>query len=73
PDGTVGPVGSIEVKAAAARRLAADVLLVPVGQEDEARRRSGPKLRVVPVGTLGEAAGIVFPVGLRPAVGCAGT
>ncbi len=73
PDGTVGPVGDIEVKAAAARRLGADVLLVPVGQDDEARRRSGPRLQVVPVGTLGEAAGIVFPVGLRPAVGCAGT
>lgn len=73
PDGAVGPVGDIEVKAAAGRRLAADVMLVPVGQEDKARRRSGPNLRVVPVRTLGEAARIVFPVGLRPAVGCAST
>ena len=43
PDGRVGPVGGIAPKARAAARAGATLLLVPVGQEAEARRAVGPR------------------------------
>jgi PDZ domain-containing protein len=53
--GRVGPVGGVEFKALAAERAGAELFLVPAGEEDEARRRVGDDLEIVPVATLDDA------------------
>ena len=55
PDGLVGPVGGIDVKIAAAGRAKTSVVLVPTSLVEAAVRAAPPGLRIVGVGTLGEA------------------
>jgi hypothetical protein len=52
--GTVGPVRGIAAKAWSAAAAGAGILLVPVGQGDQARR-SGAPVTIIEVGTLAEA------------------
>ena len=53
-DGTVGPVGEVAIKAAAAERAGADVFLVPLIQVEQAATAT-TTTRVVGVRTLGDA------------------
>ncbi len=53
-DGSVGPVGGVAQKAVTARRAGARLMLVPKGEEAEARRRAGD-MRVVGVATFDDA------------------
>ncbi|HEV3473965.1 MAG TPA: PDZ domain-containing protein [Actinomycetota bacterium] len=52
-DGTVGPIGAIDLKIVAAARAGADVFLLPRGNVPEARRAGDMEL--VPVATVAEA------------------
>jgi PDZ domain-containing protein len=54
-DGSVGPVGGVRHKAAAAIREGATVFLVPRDELAEARKAAGDRLKVVPVDTLDDA------------------
>ena len=53
--GTVGPVGGVAQKVAAAVEAGAEVFVVPGAEATEAERAAEGKLRVVPVATLREA------------------
>jgi len=55
PDGTVGPIGGIPQKLVGARSKGAEVFLVPEDNCAEALERVPDGLRLVKVGTLGEA------------------
>lgn len=57
PDGTVGPIGSIEQKVVTAHRADADVFLVPAPQHALAAAAlpAGSELEVVAVGTFSDA------------------
>jgi PDZ domain-containing protein len=55
PSGQVGRVGGVPQKAAAAMGAGATVYLVPVDEAEQARRRAGDAMEVVPVATLDEA------------------
>lgn len=59
PDGTVGAIGGVQQKAAAARAAGVQVMLVPASQTTEeiaqARALAGAGVEVVPVRTLDEA------------------
>lgn len=54
-DGTVGPVGGVEQKAAAVRAAGIKLFLVPVGEGDLAREYGGDSLTVIEVATLDDA------------------
>ena len=54
PDATVGPIGGVQDKIAAARAAGARVFLVPVGNLAEARPVRGD-IRLVPVRTFAQA------------------
>jgi len=54
-DGSVGDVGGVRQKTAAAIDDGYDVLLVPSGELDEARERAGDAIEVIAVDTLREA------------------
>ena len=54
-DGTVGGVGGVTEKAAAARRAGARYFLVPSGQAEAAVRGGGSTLKVIAVTTLDDA------------------
>lgn len=55
PDGTVGPIGGIALKAVAAARAGVDRLLVPMAQLAEAQEAAGPDLSIVGVRTFDDA------------------
>ncbi|RMH69054.1 MAG: PDZ domain-containing protein, partial [Actinomyces sp.] len=61
-DGTVGNVGGVAQKAAAARSAGAEVFIVPVDLVEEARRTAGD-MRVVGVSTLDEALDVLAGLG----------
>lgn len=61
--GRVGRVGGVEFKAIAARDAGAEVFLVPAGEEEEAARRVGDDLRIVPVATLDDALAVLDELG----------
>lgn len=71
PDGSVGPIGGVAQKAAAARREGVDVFLVPAELDpaDIARARSlaGDGTAIVPVATLAEALRVLVERGGAPA------
>ncbi len=54
-DGTVGPVGGVEQKAAAVRNAGIELFLVPVGEGAVARQHAGDGVKVVEVADLDEA------------------
>lgn len=54
-DGTVGRIGGLQAKAAAARRAGAEVLLVPAVQAEQLAGFDPRGMQVVPVATLDEA------------------
>ncbi len=54
PDGRVGPISSVEIKARAAERAKADLFIVPASQASAARR-AAPGLTVTGVRTLDDA------------------
>ncbi|MEV7185323.1 S16 family serine protease [Kitasatospora sp. NPDC093102] len=54
-DGTVGPVGGVPLKTQAAARDGATVFLLPKDECTDAKVNTPKSLRLVPVGTLGEA------------------
>ncbi|MFE4357283.1 S16 family serine protease [Kitasatospora sp. NPDC056800] len=54
-DGTVGPVGGVPLKTQAAARDGATVFLLPKDECSDAKVNTPKSLRLVPVGTLGEA------------------
>jgi PDZ domain-containing protein len=59
PDGSIGPVGGVQQKAAAVREIGADAFIVPAAlAEDDleaVRERAGDDLQIIPVSTLDEA------------------
>jgi Lon protease-like protein len=54
-DGTVRPIAGLRAKATAARRVGADVLLFPAGQEADLAGFDAGSMRLVPVTTISEA------------------
>jgi PDZ domain-containing protein len=64
-DGTVGPVGGIAQKAVTARRAGVRLMIVPKGEEGDARARAGD-MRVVGVRTLDEALAALAGAGGTP-------
>jgi PDZ domain-containing protein len=54
-DGSVGPVGGVEQKAAAVRNAGIELFLVPVGEGELARKHAGDGVTVVEVADLDEA------------------
>jgi PDZ domain-containing protein len=54
-NGTVGAVGGVKEKVAAARRDHASLFLAPAAEAAEARRAAGSGIRVVAVGTFADA------------------
>lgn len=62
-DGTVGDVGGVNQKTAAALSQGVDVFLVPPGEYAEARRRARGQMTVLRVGTLEEAIAALARVG----------
>lgn len=65
-DGSVGPVGGVRHKAAAAIREGATVFLVPSDELAEARKAAGSKLRVIAVDTLDQALAALRRLGGEP-------
>lgn len=69
-DGSVGAVGGLRQKAAAASRAGARVLLVPAAQSEAdieaARRAGGPDLEVIAVASLDEALEVLESLGGDP-------
>lgn len=62
-DGRVGRIGGVRQKVAAAKRSGADLMLVPVGDIEQARAEAGDDFRVEPVETLADAIRILASVG----------
>jgi PDZ domain-containing protein len=60
-DGRVIPIGGVEQKVRAADQAGADVFLVP-RENAGAARSVGPRLRLIPVGSVGEAIRALRPV-----------
>lgn len=71
-DGTVGPIGGVEQKAASARRDGVRVFLVPDSLSEAelaaARRQAGDKVQIIEVGTLDEALEALESIGGDPLV-----
>ncbi|MFA5566531.1 MAG: S16 family serine protease [Acidimicrobiia bacterium] len=71
-DGTVGPIGGVEQKAATARHEGVAVFLVPdsLGEAElaAARRQAGDKVQIIEVGTLDEALAALESIGGDPLV-----
>ena len=69
-DGSIGPIGGVEQKAAAARRDGVDVFIVPASiPENElaaARRQAGDEVQIFEVSTLDEALGVLESLGGEP-------
>jgi PDZ domain-containing protein len=65
PDGTVGQVGGIPQKAITAQRSGAIAMLVPAGQEKDARG-AAPHLRVITVKTVDDALAALHRLGGVP-------
>jgi PDZ domain-containing protein len=55
PDGTVGPIGGIQLKMIAARRAGASLFLAPAGNCPDVKGATPKGLKVVKVGTLHDA------------------
>jgi PDZ domain-containing protein len=55
PDGTVGPIGGVENKVAAAKGAGATVFLVPAGENYRDARAVAGDLRLVPVHSFQDA------------------
>jgi PDZ domain-containing protein len=62
PDGTVGPIGGVEQKAATARRAGAELFLVPMVELKDARARAG-SMKVAGIRTLEDALNELAKVG----------
>lgn len=62
PDGSVGLVGGVPQKVAAARQAGADLMLVPSDELEEAQKFAGD-LRVEPVGTVDDALSVLAGLG----------
>ncbi|MBI2168020.1 MAG: PDZ domain-containing protein [Actinobacteria bacterium] len=62
-DGKVGVVGGVEQKAVAARKAGAQLMLVPDGEDEAARRVAGRRMQVVAVKTLGDALSALAALG----------
>lgn len=54
-DGSIGPIGGLPAKAAAARDVGADVLLLPAAQAKQLAAFDPGSMRLIPVATLDEA------------------
>ena len=54
-DGTVGPIGGVKQKTFGARRVGADVFLVPAGENTAEARRYAGNLRIIPVESFQQA------------------
>jgi PDZ domain-containing protein len=54
-DGTVGPIGGVRQKVAAARKAKAELMLVPVENYDEAIAKAGTSIKVLAVKDLAAA------------------
>lgn len=61
PDGSVGSVGGIAQKVVAAERRNFRLMLVPVGQFEEASAAAGDEIEIVEVATMSEALEAVAP------------
>ena len=62
-DGEVGEVGGVRQKTAAVIKAGAKYFLVPAKEADEARKRAGNKLQVIPVSTLEQALQALHQIG----------
>lgn len=71
PDGDVGPVGSVDLKAVAMQEAGVDHMLVPAGQGGVAASRAGDALEVLEVATLNEALAVLERQGGDPLGGAA--
>lgn len=60
-DGSVGPVGGLPAKAAAARDVGADVLLFPAVQSHELDGFDAGTMQLLPVSSLAEAIAVLSP------------
>ena len=65
-DGTVGPVGGIEQKTIGARRVGAQVFLVPAGDNAVEARRFAGGMRVVPVESFRQALSALATLPAKP-------
>ena len=65
PDGTVGQVGGIPQKAITAQRSGVAAMLVPVGQQQDARN-AAPHLRIIAVNTVDAALAALHRLGGVP-------
>ena len=65
-DGTVGPVGGIEQKTIGARRVGAQVFLVPAGDNAAEARRFAGGMRVVPVESFRQALSALATLPVKP-------
>ena len=66
PDGDVGPVGSVDLKAVAMGQAGVDHLLVPAGQGGEAASRADDGLEITEVATLDQALAVLERLGGDP-------
>ncbi|MBW3610692.1 MAG: hypothetical protein KY438_04075 [Actinobacteria bacterium] len=66
PDGDVGPVGSVDLKAVAMGQVGVDHLLVPAGQGGEAASRADDALEITEVATLDQALAVLERLGGDP-------
>lgn len=66
PDGDVGPVGSVDLKAVAMGQVGVDHLLVPAGQGGEAASRADDALEITEVATLDQALAVLDRLGGDP-------
>ena len=66
PDGGVGPVGSVDLKAVAMRQAGVDHLLVPAGQGGQAASRADDALEITEVATLDQALAVLERLGGDP-------
>jgi PDZ domain-containing protein len=64
-DGSVNPVGGIKQKAVAARESGADIMMVPTGESDEAKKASGD-MKVHEVSTIEDAINVLVENGGDP-------
>ncbi len=66
PEGDVGPVGSVDLKAVAMGQVGVDHLLVPAGQGGEAASRADDALEITEVATLDQALAVLERLGGDP-------
>ena len=62
-DGTVGEVGGVPQKTAAVRKAGAKYFLVPAAEYDQAKKRAGNSVTVIPVATLEQALSALHNLG----------